>query len=120
MSKSIGCIGLMFFLIVSCGKGVKVPSNVIQPEDMEKILFELNMAEDFVMTYIAKDTTKNRDAEIKMEYHKVFMLHGVNEQQFEESYDFYKKNPDIFRVVMDSLNAKAQRKRNEIYATPMR
>lgn len=112
-------IGLVL-LLAACGSGSLVPRDFIQPPEMEKILFELNMAEEFVSAYMTKDSTRNKDVEIKKEYHKIYLLHGVNEKKFEESFAYYKQNPDLFRVVMDSLNAKAQRKRNDIYAYPMR
>lgn len=110
----------LILMLSACADGSQIPRSVIQPAEMGKILFELNMAEEFVTGYVAKDSAKNKDVEIKKEYHKIYLLHSVTEQEFEKSYSYYRQNPDIFRVVMDSLNSQAQRKRNDIYAYPMR
>jgi len=68
--------------------------------------------------YVMRDRSKNKETEIKREYEKIFFMHGVTEEQFEKSYDFYRSHPDIYKILMDSLDAKAQRKRNEAYSLP--
>lgn len=93
----------------------KLPSSVIPKDDMGSILFELNMAEEFVSSYVTRDTTKNKNVEINKEYQKIFLMHDVTEKQFKESYDFYKAHTDIYKNLMDSVNARAQRRRTEIY-----
>ena len=105
------------FLLNGCSQK-KIPADVIQPHEMGNILFEITMAEEFVNSYIAKDSSKNKDEEIQREYQKIFLLHEVTEAQFEESYDFYRSHTGIFKTMMDSLNARTQRKRNEVYQMP--
>lgn len=111
-----GCLlwlaGSIFWL--SCGNN-KVPSDIIQPDEMGKILFEISMAEEFVNSYIAKDSSRNKDVEIQQEYQKIFLLHKVNESQFKKSYEFYNAHPSIFKTLMDSLNDRGQRSRNRLY-----
>jgi hypothetical protein len=104
-------------LLAGCSRN-KVPANIIQQHEMGNILFEITMAEEFVNAYVAKDSSKNREAEIQKEYQKIFLLHEITEAQFKESYDFYRSHTGIFKTMMDSLNARAQRKRNEIYQMP--
>lgn len=104
-------------LLTGCSRN-KVPADIIQPYEMGNILFEITMAEEFVNAYVAKDSSKNREAEIQKEYQKIFLLHEITEAQFKESYDFYRSHTGIFKTMMDSLNARAQRKRNEIYQMP--
>lgn len=105
--------GIVF--LAACSSGNKVPGNIIQPDKMGSILFDANMAEEFVASYIAKDTTRNKDVELQKEYQKIYLLHDVTEKQFKESYAFYKAHPPVFKVLMDSLNARAQRRRTEMY-----
>lgn len=107
-------------LLQACSDKSGVPANIIQPEEMGSLLFDLNMAEDFVSVYVARDSAKNKNVEIKKEYQKVFLLHNVTEAQFETSYAFYRKNLDLFKLVMDKVNTYAQKKRNELYGYPTR
>lgn len=115
-----GAALLLLLIAAGCSNKNKVPASVIQPDEMGSILFDLNMAEDFVSVYVVKDSSKNKDVEIKKEYHKIFMLHNVTEQEFEKSYAYYRQHLDVFKPMMDTLNARAQKKRNDIYAYPMR
>jgi len=111
------CLLLCFFAL-ACRQEDAIPSSVIPPEEMEKILFEANMAEEFVNNYVMRDRSKNKETEIRREYEKIFFMHGITEQQFKKSYDFYRSHPDIYKTLMDSLDAKAQRKRSETYSMP--
>lgn len=109
------CIVLiMAFGVAACSRN-RVPSNIIQPHEMGNMLFEISMAEEFVNSFIAKDSSRDKEVEIRKEYQKIFLLHKVTEAQFKKSYGFYKSHPVIFKTMMDSLNARAQRERNELY-----
>lgn len=113
-----------WYIVLICGwlltgcSGNKVPSNIIQPHEMGNMLFEISMAEEFVNSFVAKDSSKNKEAEIQKECQKIFLLHKVTELQFKKSYDFYRSHTGIFKTMMDSLNARAQRNRNELYRMP--
>lgn len=110
---------IMVVFLASCSSNSTIPKDIIKADEMGNILFEANMAEEFVSSYVMKDTSKNKDAELQKEYQKIFLLHDVTEEQFKKSYNFYKANTDIFRVLMDSLNARSQRRRTEIYQMPI-
>lgn len=102
-------------LFSNCSNKSNVPSDIIQPDEMGNMLFEVTMAEEFVNGYVAKDSSRNKEVEILKEYQKIYLLHGVSEKKFRDSYDFYKSHPYIFKTMMDSLDARAQKKRNEMY-----
>ena len=105
------------FLLTGCSQN-KIPGDIIGPHEMGNMLFEVTMAEEFVNSYVAKDSSKNKEAAIQKEYQKIFLLHEVTEAQFLKSYDFYRSHTGIFKTMMDSLNARAQRKKNEVYQMP--
>ncbi|MBX3254461.1 MAG: DUF4296 domain-containing protein [Chitinophagaceae bacterium] len=115
--KYIGFI-IAVVLAVSCSSGKRIPDGIIKPDAMGNILFDAGMAEEFVMSYVAKDSAKNKDVELQKEYQKIYLLYNVTEEQFKKSYTFYKAHTDIFKVLMDSLNARAQRRRTEMYRMP--
>lgn len=113
------CFIMALAFFAACSSKNKIPGNIIKPDEMGTILFEANMAEEFVASYVAKDTTKNRDVELQKEYQKIYLLHNITEEQFKNSYSFYKANTQIFKVLMDSLNARAQRRRTDMYKLPL-
>lgn len=116
--NAVRCILLMAGWLLTACSGDKVPSGVIEQHEMGNVLFEITMAEEFVNTYVAKDSSKNKDIEIQKEYQKIFLLHSITEAQFKKSYDFYRSHTGIFKIMMDSLNARAQRARNDLYRMP--
>lgn len=63
--NAIRYLGLIVVLLVMGCSGKDVPADIIQPHEMGNMLFEISMAEEFVNTYVARDTTKNRSAEIE-------------------------------------------------------
>jgi len=100
--------------IFSCNND-EMPETIIPSDEMGRILFDMNMAEEFVNTYVTRDTSKNKNIEINKEYQKIFLMHNITEKQFTTSYDFYKAHTELYKTMMDTLNARAQRKRSQLY-----
>lgn len=105
-------------VLASCSGNSKAKGDIIPADKMGSVLFDMNVAEEFVNLYVAKDSTKDKKAELNKEYQKVYMLYDVTEQQFKSSYDYYKSNPATYKILIDSLNAKAQRRRDDLYRMP--
>ncbi|MFT3749456.1 MAG: DUF4296 domain-containing protein [Agriterribacter sp.] len=105
------------FMLYSCGKN-KSGSDIIASDKMGSVMFDMNVAEEFVSIYVAKDSSKDKKAELNKEYEKIYLLYDITEQQFKDSYNYYKTHPEAYKIVVDSLNAKAQRRREELYRMP--
>ena len=106
---------LLMFAILSCGSNDKVPKDVLEPRKMERVMTDILMAESFSESYLLLDTTKKRDEWFTGELNKVLAINHISQDQFRKSMDFYKSRPDIFKVIVDSINAKGQRNRDKIY-----
>jgi hypothetical protein len=106
---------LLMFAILSCGSSDKVPKDVLEPRKMERVMTDILMAESFSESYLLLDTTKKRDEWFTGELNKVLAINHISQDQFRKSMDFYKSRPDIFKVIVDSINAKGQRNRDKIY-----
>ncbi len=115
MRKWLMIVWLPLCVMLSCKNSDRIPGDILQPERMGKVLFALNMAEEFVSLYVAKDSARNKEQELEKEYQKVFLLYQVTKDEFEKSYEFYKKHPDIFKVMLDTLDARGQRRRIDLY-----
>ena len=106
---------LLTMAIISCGSGEKVPKDVLEPRKMERVMTDILMAESFSESYLLLDTTKKRDEWFTGELNKVLAINHITQDQFRKSMNFYKSRPDIFKVIIDSINAKGQRNRDKIY-----
>lgn len=109
------CLALLLLAVTSCSRSGRVPSDVIGREEMGNILFDIGVAEGYVETYVYKDSLKNRDSLLRSELDKVLSIHHVSREEFLRSYGFYKSRPSIFKVMVDSLQARSQREQYKIY-----
>ena len=104
----------IFFLIVvslfiSCIGKNKVPSEIIQPDKMQKILWDVIRAQALSTEFARKDSTVNEIAETKFLTQKVFEIYKITSTTFNQSYFWYTNHPDMMRMVFDSLNSQNQR-----------
>jgi hypothetical protein len=106
---------ILLIFAFSCGRNDKVPEGVLEPAKMEKVMTDLLMSESFAESYLLLDTSKKRDEWFTGELNKVLAVQDVTQDQVRKSLDFYKTRPDLFKVIIDSINARAQRNRDNIY-----
>jgi hypothetical protein len=100
---------IIFCLFVSCIGKNKVPSEIIQPGEMQKIFWDVIRAQELSIEIARKDSTVNEIAETKVLTQKVFEIYKITSTEFNQSYIWYTNHPDIIRIVFDSLNAQKQR-----------
>jgi hypothetical protein len=110
-----GC--LIILIISGCTDNTKIPPGIIEKPRMEKILWDMMQADRFVATFIM---TKEGDSATKKlqaaeMYEQVFRLNKISRDDFLKSYKFYLGRPDITKVMFDSIAARAERQRNEMY-----
>lgn len=106
---------ILVVFLFSCGRKDKVPEGVLEPAKMEKVMTDLLMSESFAESYLLIDTSKKRDEWFTGELNKVLAIQDVTQDQVRKSLDFYKTRPDLFKVIIDSINARAQRNRDKVY-----
>lgn len=108
---------LIILIATGCVNNDKIPPEIIEKPRMEKILWDMLEADRYVANFImARDgdsaTKKLQAAEM---YEQVFRLNNISRDEFLKSYKFYLGRPDITKVMFDSISARADRKRNEMY-----
>ena len=104
---------LVFFTIslVSCDRESYIPRGIIKLDPMADILVDISAAEAFSESFLLTDTLLKKDSVLKMEISKVYKLHNTDPIQFSKSYTFYTTKPVLFKIVMDSANARVIRNR---------
>ena len=108
-----------FFLLLiffSC-KANKIPDDILPPEKMQEVLWDMIRADEFLVSYVIKDTSVNRKTESVKLYQKVFEVHDISKSAFEKSFKYYQLHPENLQPIMDSLNARKSDR--EIGETPL-
>ena len=105
---------LCFSVIVfSCDNNI--PNDVLPVEKMQNVMTDILLAEGFAENFELMDTTKKREEWYAQEYSKVMSIHKISQDQFRNSLNFYKKNPDLFKAVVDTVYQRGQRLRDAGY-----
>lgn len=101
----------VLFAITSCGDK-KPPSYVLKPDKMQAVMWDIIKAEAFTSGFIINDTTTNAVEEYLKLQQQVFIIHQTTPDVFYKSYDYYKSNTPVFKVILDSMIAQAERDNN--------
>lgn len=96
-------------IIISCNSGNKTPSNIIQPKEMQSILWDVMRAQTLANQIAIKDSSVNAAVETKSLSQKIFQIHKTDSSHFNKSYNWYVKHPDALKLIFDSLYAQKER-----------
>lgn len=105
----------MLVLAYSCSTDGKSAKPSIGQDQMANLLSEIALAEGYAETYLLRDTTLDRDSIIRTQVDLVFKIRKVDQTQFRSSYKYYRQHPQIFKVLLDTANARASKNRDEIH-----
>jgi hypothetical protein len=98
-----------FLFFASCGSKDEIPSGIITQDKMQAILWDMMRADQFLADYVLnRDSSKKKETESLKYYAKIFALHQVSKEDFEESFSFYRSRPALMKTMMDSISAPPQ------------
>lgn len=108
-------------LFFSCAKKNSIPADVLPPEKMEAIMWDMMRADQFLTDYVfSKDPQKDKDKESVVLYKKILSIHQVSKDEFQRSITYYKNHPKQLAVVLDSIqNNKQAGQPSYLPATPI-
>ncbi|MBV9962944.1 MAG: DUF4296 domain-containing protein [Parafilimonas sp.] len=105
---------LIFCFITSCTpEDKKIPKDILPIDSMKLIVWDLTRAGAYASALSEKDTTKKSIGAVYLA--EVLNLHKISKPDFFKSFDFYQTHPLLNQQLFDSVNAYAQRQRNEMY-----
>jgi hypothetical protein len=109
---------ILVVIFAACSNNDKIPKGIIGKAEMEKVMWDMLMADRYVNNYVlrSKDTLPERKKNAAVVYEKVFQLHGITRDEFIKSYKFYLSRPDITKVMFDSISSRADKRRAEVHA----
>jgi RNAse (barnase) inhibitor barstar len=99
-------IGIFILVILlSCDKSKSIPSNVLSATKMETVLWDLMRADQFVTLYLLpKDATLKKEVEHKKWHDIILTMHQISEQDFQQSFKYYKEHPKLFQQILDTIS----------------
>ena len=91
-------------LMTSCGK--QIPSDIIQPKQMEKVLY------DYHLSLSMAQSSKNVEKEAQRNY--VFQKHNITEAEFDSSMVWYARESKELLAIYENLNKRFNREYSHI------
>lgn len=113
-------IALMSLLAVGCRRKDRIPSQILSRPQMQAIVWDLVRADEYLKDYVfILDSSIDRRSESIKLYQDVFRIHHTDKVKFQESFSWYRAHPDFLKMVLDSIDVKAQARPPEIQKPPM-
>ena len=96
---------LMIIFGVGCNSKPEAPAKLLSRDKMEDILWDLMRADLFINNYmVIKDTALDKKKQGIELYSQILNLHKVTQEQFRESFQYYRSQPEELKILMDSLS----------------
>ena len=99
---------------IACSNKESLPKDIIQPQAMQKIVWDMLQADEVALQNKLKDTTLTLKAESFKLYDQVFAIHKTSRDQFYQSYKHYQRNPNLYKALMEGIKSIAEKERKNI------
>ena len=110
---------IFFVLIVvflsACSS--EIPDDVLPPARMQKVMWDMMMADEMTLEYTLTDSSFARVAKQSRYYQSIFKLHNTTQETFKKSAKFYMEHPALFKPILDSMNVSGERMQQRIDTT---
>ncbi len=99
--KKILFLGVIFVVLAGCKS--PIPEDIIQPDKMGKVLYDIHMVDAYISTMPDQDSAKRVAAAYYKGIYKKFAIDSVS---YQKSMDFYYDNPEIMAELYDQIKGK--------------
>lgn len=114
--RILAFIVVLWGFLSACSSSEKKPAALLPKEKMEKVLWDMVLADRFSSQYLLKDSLKmDVKAETFKLYEEVFAINKVSREQFISSYKYYLNHPRVLKVMFDSVSSRANRERKNLF-----
>jgi hypothetical protein len=101
LMKKILFLGVIFVVLSGCKS--PVPEDIIQPDQMGKILYDIHMVDSYISTMSNQDSAKR----VAASYYKgIYQKFKIDSVSYQKSMDFYYSNPEIMAELYNNIQAK--------------
>lgn len=99
---------VLLLMLFACNDNI--PKDILKPEKMQLVLFDIMQADELVNVKYTSDTSFNRLAQSVDLYRAVFKIHNVSANNFKSSFTYYQNHPELLKPILDSLQKTTQRR----------
>lgn len=93
----------LFF--VACS-GESVPKNVLPPQKMQEVMYDVIRVDEMVEFLRMMDSTYQPFSKRTALYDTVFGLHAVTKEKFQQSLKYYQGRPDLLKEMINNIHSK--------------
>ncbi|MEI6947849.1 DUF4296 domain-containing protein [Paraflavisolibacter sp. H34] len=93
----------VLLLCWGCGGNSQVPREVLPPQKMQQVLWDLIRADELTYARSGTDTNATKLIHRTTLYQQVLRIHRISKEVFRKSYSYYQRNPDLMKVIIDSM-----------------
>ena len=102
------------FLLYSCSGKQKIPSDILPPEKMKNIVWDILQAQSMSVEIAARDSSIDKQSSLNRLINEAFRLNQTDSVNYNKSYDWYTAHPEIMKIFLDSLYQQKQRNKDLI------
>ena len=110
---------MLIVSIYSCAGKTHFPKIVMKPTQMEEVMIEMFKADALSAEIVRKDSSKKLAVENIRMYQQIFLAHKTTRREFDTSYSFYQKHPELMKLLLDSLHSIQERSRATMFTKPV-
>lgn len=101
---------VFIFLLMAFGCVNKsIPKEVMQPNEMKVIVWDMIAADEISSDDMVADTTVKLFGASVKNYSKVLQIHKISKEEFNRNLRYYEEHPDKQKILYDSVIAYANR-----------
>ncbi len=94
-------------MLIGCKEGI--PDDVIQPLQMENLLYDFHLAKS-----MAEKLPQDKHYQRKLYYESVFEKHGVEQAEFDSSMVWYTRHTEELRLIYDNVARRLHKEQDQI------
>ena len=90
----------------ACTGKENIPEGVLPEKKMQVLLWDIMRADQFLANFVfSRDTSLDKKEESIKLYSRIFRVHDVTKEDFQQSMAYYSAHPELLKILMDSVSA---------------
>ncbi|RAJ28370.1 DUF4296 domain-containing protein [Pedobacter cryoconitis] len=102
--KNLLCICLLLIGVGGCKPGI--PSDIVQPEKMGEVLYDIHMVDGYISTIASADSAKSTSAAY---YKGIYKKFGIDSVIYTKSMNYYYDHPEVLNVMYEKITGKLKK-----------
>lgn len=114
MKRIFSFLSIAVFLY-ACKPGI--PKNIIQPQKMENILFDIHVVDGYMTSMPSPDTAKKVSAAY---YKGIYKKFGIDSALYNKSLNYYYDHPDVMNKMYENITKKLNATKEKLNSAEMK